>query len=190
MLVAAREVVVHDVKSHFDQEEGPGGHWPTRATERASYKYDRTTAADLPAGISSQSTIRELREAGLTTGQGGPLLVESGAGKAVATARQSYVIEADGLGGSITFDATPPDYMIEHNRGSEGRYTEGGWWEGPNPLPQREWMWLSESAAQGIFQIFEDFVDDAVSIIVNPLTGHASIQTGATGFQSPTVFYG
>ena len=195
MLVLAREVVVFDVKSHFASETGPEGGWPPRSSARASEKFYQTSTENLPEGISSQSTLEELRGAGLAVGFGGPLLVKTGAGKAVATARSSFVIEADGSGGTITFAATPPDYMLEHNRGIPDRETHGGFWEGPNPLPQREWLWLSEAAGEAIFGIFEDFVDDAVAIVMNPLTGGASIlshveNTAGQGmFQSPTAFY-
>jgi len=170
MLVAAREVVVNDVKSHFETSSGPSGPWPPMA-----------------------GSVEELSGSGFEGEYrlGGPsTLTATGAGRAVATARESYVIESDGLGGTITFEATPPDYMIEHNRGIPDRYTTGGFYEGPNPLPQREWMWLSETAANGIYQIFEDFVDDAVAIVMNPTTGGANIRTTAGFFQSPTAFYG
>ena len=175
MLVAAREVVVGDVESHFAAGEGPGGTWP--ALKLSYYERKKLEGAAimtdelLPSGEASY-------------------LTDTGAGRAVATARESYRIEADGLGGTITFDATPPHFMIEHNRGIPDRETHGGIADGPNPLPQREWMWLSEGAAQGIFHIFEDFVDDAVAIVMNPLTGGANIRTTAGFFQSPTAFYG
>lgn len=189
MLLAAREVVVFDVKSHFASETGPEGGWPPRSSARASEKFYQSSTEDLPLGISAASSLEELRGAGLAVGFGGPLLVKTGAGKAVATARSSFVVEASSLGGTITFSATPPEYMLEHNKGLPERETHGGFWEGPNPLPQREWMWLSEGAGEAIFQIFEDFVDDAVALVTSPLTGVTSVRTTGGFFQNPHQLY-
>jgi hypothetical protein len=181
MLLAAREVVVADVKSHFEASMGSEGAWPPLARS-----IENAPEFEFIPGVGHVPKTGDV-----TYRQGGPsTLTKTGAGKAVATARSSYVIESGGEGGSITFAATPPDYMLEHNKGVEDRETHGGFYEGPNPLPQREWMWLSEKAADGIYQIFEDFVDEAVAIVVNPLTGGANIRTTAGFFQSPTAFYG
>jgi hypothetical protein len=182
MMLAAREVVVGDVKEHFATESGPDGPWRPRATISVSETFFTQTAIPGESGFKSEEES--------IIGLGGPLLVKTGAGMAGATARSSYTIETDPEGGSITFTADPPHYMLEHNRGIPDRETYGGFWEGPNPLPQREWLWLSERAKDGIFQLFEDFVDDAVAIVVNPLTGGANIRTTAGFFQSPTAFYG
>lgn len=182
MMVAAREVVVGDVKSHFDAQSGPDGPWRPRATIRVSETF--YTQAQTPGEVGFKSEEESI------IGLGGALLVDSGAGKAGATARSSYTIEADPEGGSITFTADPPHYMLEHNRGIPDRETHGGFWEGPNPLPQREWLWLSAQAEAGIFRLFEEFVDDAVAIVMNPITGGAEIRTTGGFFQSPTAFYG
>ena len=182
LMTAAREVVVGDVKSHFDAQSGPDGPWRPRATIRVSETF--YTQAQTPGEIGFKSEEESI------IGLGGALLVDTGAGRAGATARSSYTIETDPEGGSITFTADPPHYMLEHNRGIPDRETHGGFWEGPNPLPQREWLWLSAQAEQGIFRLFEEFVDDAVAIVMNPLTGGAEIRTTAGFFQSPTAFYG
>ena len=150
------------MKSHFDAQSGPDGPWRPRATIRVSETF--YTQAQTPGEIGFKSEEESI------IGLGGALLVDTGAGRAGATARSSYT--------------------IEHNRGIPDRETHGGFWEGPNPLPQREWLWLSAQAEQGIFRLFEEFVDDAVAIVMNPLTGGAEIRTTAGFFQSPTAFYG
>lgn len=188
MMVAAREVVVGDVKQHFASQSGPDGPWRPRATIRVSETFYTQTSSEgdplTPGDIGYKSEEQSI------IGLGGPLLQKTGAGMAGATARSSYTIESDPEGGSITFTADPPHYMLEHNRGIPDRETTGGFWEGPNPLPQREWLWLSAQAEQGIYRLFEEFVDDAVAIVMNPLTGGAEIRTQAGFFLSPTAFYG
>jgi len=181
MMLAAREIVVGDVKQHFAAQSGPDGPWPPRATVRVSETFFEQSALPGEPGYKTEEES--------IIGLGGALLVKTGAGMAGATARSSYTIETDPEGGSITFTADPPHYMLEHNRGIPDRETRGGFWEGPNPLPQREWLWLSAQAESGIFQLFEDFVDDAVAIVMNPLTGGANIRTTEGFFQSPTAFY-
>lgn len=182
MMVAAREVVVGDVKQHFESQAGPDGPWDARATAQVSESFYTQSALPGEEGFKTEE------ESMIGLGSG-PLLGR-GPGYAGATSRSSYTIESDAEGGSITFTADPPEYMLEHNRGAEGRYTEGGFWEGPNPLPKREWLWLSPSAEQGIYRLFEEFVDDAVAIVMNPLTGGAEIRTTEGFFLSPSAFYG
>lgn len=169
VLTAARQAVVHDVRDHFDSMEGSGGQWPEGSASgtRAKSQHGKATEA-----FYSQSALPGdpdyVEFPGEFTGSGGPRgsLVDSGAGKASATSVSSYTIATDGEGGTITFTAMPPHYMLAHNEGLPDRETHGGFFEGPNPLPQREWLWLSEAAGEVIFELFEQFVADAAGIVV------------------------
>lgn len=169
MLSAASQIVRADVRSHFDAEEGPDGPWPTRAGSTESVQF---------AFVPGQGHV----EVGRTvTGAGDwPLLNKTGAGIAGATANSAYHIETDPEGGTITFDAMPPDFMMAHNVGLPER---------ERPLPQREWLYLSEAAGEGIFQLFEDFVGDATALVTNPMTGITSIRSSLGTFTGPAQFY-
>lgn len=178
VLSAARQAVAADIREHFDQGVGPDGAWPARATD-----------AVLPAEFEFQPGIGHVQTAPMRRDESsGPLLVKTGAGRAVATSIRSFAIQADESGGSIIFDADPPSYLLTHNAGSPGRYTQGGFFEGPNPLPQREWLWLSEGAGEVIFELFEAFVEDAIGIVTAP--GGGTVLRGPGGMFVPVNVQG
>lgn len=177
VLAAARQAVTADVKAHFDAGEGSDGAWPplaggTYTDPTFEFVTGQGYIETAPGGFSGKSAT----------------LVKTGAGKAVATSIRSYTIATDPEGGTITFDATPPDYMLAHNMGLPERETHGGFFEGPNPLPQREWLWLSEQAGEVIFELFEQFVSDAAGIVVSPQGG--AVLRGPGGMFVPTNIQG
>jgi hypothetical protein len=174
---AARQAVVADIRMHFDQEMGSDGSWPARSTDTVTVLPGEFTPGQ---GFSAGTAIRDESS--------GPLLVDSGAGRAAVTALSAYTIQTDVEGGSITFTAKPPHYMMEHNVGSPGRYTTGGFYDGPNPLPQREWLWLSEQAGEVIYELFSAFVDNAAAIVTSPSGG--TVLRGPGGMFVPVGIQG
>jgi hypothetical protein len=148
-LSAARQLIAIDIRRHFDEGIGPDGPWAP-------------LAGSVESGIEGDTGYRI----------GGPShLTKTGAGRAVASSVESFSIEAGASQGEIYFSADPPDFMLTHNRGAMDRETYGGFWEGPNPLPKREWLYLSGEAQTGIFEIFDSFVADATAVIVSPTGG-------------------
>ena len=99
------------MKQHFASQSGPDGPWRPRATIRVSETFYTQTSSEgdplTPGDIGYKSEEQSI------IGLGGPLLQKTGAGMAGATARSSYTIESDPEGGSITFTADPPHYMLE-----------------------------------------------------------------------------
>lgn len=152
VLTAARQAVVHDVRDHFESAEGSTGSWLARKGA------EETVQFEFRPGVGNV-------EVGRTIEGGGdwPLLDKTGAGKASATSTGSYTIATDSEGGTITFTAMPPHWMLAHNVGLPNRQS--------GPLPQREWLWLSEAAGEVIFELFEQFISDAVGIVVSPTGG-------------------
>ncbi len=177
VLAASRQAVAADVREHFAAGEGSTGSWPPLAGgtyEDPEFEFvpGQGHVQTKPGGYSGKDAT----------------LVKTGAGKAVATSIRSYAIAIDPDGGTITFDATPPDFMLAHNQGLPDRETHGGFFEGPNPLPQREWLWLSETAGEIIFELFEQFVADAAGIVISGQGG--AVLRGPGGMFVPVNIQG
>lgn len=182
-LAASRELIILDIKDHFAQEEGPDGEWePIKGLSLD----DLSTASYLGTDDKPGGYKRKKELAGLHTG----ILQATGAGYAVATSRGSFELVSSGSEGFVAFAADPPHFMMTHNRGALDRETYGGWYEGPNPLPKREWLWLSAPAMVEIEQIFDLWAEGAVQIVIGGATNAAVFNISGIGFRSIGEFFG
>lgn len=169
-LEAARELTILDIKDHFDTQSGPDGAWEAiggLSAEESAFRDQK------PGGYAHAKERR---------GGSGSILVDTGAGKAVATSRSSFEVVASGPEGFLAFSADPPHFMMTHNRGAMDRETWGGFYEGPNPLPKREWLWLSEQASLEIAEVFDLWVQGAINIVTGGAGGVAVMNISGTFF--------
>jgi len=167
-LAGAREVVLRDIRSNFEGKHDPGGS-PWR---RWSWNY---------------------RDVGERTNVGG-LLVQTGNMMRAVLNRLSWQVTGHELFANTAEWRVPNrrgdsnDRWLWHQEGLDNRMlagTEGlkatlgaeGITDlegvGENPLPRRSFIGVSEDAEFVIFDIMDEFVDNAFEVVINPKTGFA-----------------
>lgn len=158
-LAAAREVVVRDIREHFEKQEDPNHHpwaeWSVSYRDRAS----RENVAILQKRVGWHSSNRS-----------GQRLIDA------STSRRSYHVSGHEL---FADTAAWPDYWEVHQQGAShspfNRETKTALEElgvdvVATETPARPFLGISEEAEFAIYDILDEFVDGAM-LFTHPITG-------------------
>lgn len=173
-LAAAREIVVRDIRSHFEREETPGH----KAWDKWSRDYEDRGKRENVGILQKQPQYHN-------SAFGPTRLVDA------VTSRHSYYVTGHEL---FANTASWPEYWEWHHFGLPDRVHAGaarvaaevraGGFDatgvGENPLPERPFLGASIEAVQEITTILDEFVDGAMSIATHPRTGSTQ-RRGAGG---------
>lgn len=164
-LAASREVIVRDIRSHFEQEEEPGGaKWPPWSRNYQDYASRHNTGGILVQTGSMMRAVTSRRSWQVT---GHEVFADTALWEVPnqkGQTNQRWAWHQEGRDRSHPVQAANEALLAQSGLGLEGE-AEG------NRLPARPFVGISEDAEFEIFDILDEFVDTSFQVATHPITG-------------------